>query len=79
MRGLLSAAPAVGPVRMILGTHLLLLVQNIMALGADLLGNVGMHAVMLLVVLLAIAALIAAVFGEPADGRSDRGGRHGGD
>lgn len=79
MRGVLSAAPAVGPVRMILGTHLLLLVQNILALGEDLLGNVGLHAVMLLVVLLAIAALIAAIFGEPADARSHRGGKHEGD
>ncbi len=65
MRGILSRKPAPGAVRILLGAHLMLLVEAALVLGSRTVPE-GMAAVMLVGFLIGgILALVAAVLREP--------------
>jgi hypothetical protein len=67
MTGILSCAPARGPIRLLVGTHLLLLIETVMVLQAS--GPLPTSLRLFLGVsgILGLTALIAAVRGERRD------------
>lgn len=67
MRGIFSSNPAPGPVRVLLGGHLLLLVAaNLVLVGASAAGC-AIAPLLLCLVCAGITALIIAIAGESAD------------
>lgn len=72
MRGIFSSAPAPSAIRLLVGSEILLLVQT----GLVLNNPRPLHAPVTLIFLIAVvslAALIAAILGEPADADISRG------
>ena len=67
MRGIFSSAPAPSVVRLLVGSQMLLLVQA----GLVLSGRSALHGptstLLLLSIVVSLAALIAAILGEPAE------------
>ncbi len=67
MSGILSSSPAHGPVRLLLGTHLLLLIQTVLVLQASDPLPTSLRLFLCVTGVLGIAALIVAVRGERQD------------
>lgn len=67
MRGIFSSAPAPSAIRLLVGSQMLLLVQAGLVFG----GRSSLHGpaatLLLLTIVVSLAALIAAILGEPAD------------
>ena len=63
MRGLLSASPAPGPVRLLVGTQLMLLIQTILVFEASENLPGGLKALLVMSGILGLSALIFAVRG----------------
>lgn len=64
MRGIMSSAPAPSAIRLLVGTHLLLLVQALLVIRSAPAPDGMLRAIIIVTSLLAITALIAAVRGE---------------
>jgi len=71
MRGILSSAPSLGSVRLLLGGKLLLLVQSWLVLSANIVLQRTAWFVAGAIVVIAILCLIGAVIGEPAKAAVD--------
>lgn len=65
MRGIFSSAPA--PIRLLVGSQILLLVQAFLLLRSAQVLDAMPRAIVLVTALAALAALIAAIRGEPDD------------
>lgn len=64
MTGILSSSPARGPVRLLVGTHLLLLIQTVLVFQASDRLPTSLRAFLCVTGALGLAALIVAVRGE---------------
>lgn len=64
MSGILSSSPAHGPIRLLVGTHLLLLIQTVLVLQASDPLPTSLRLFLCVTGLLGLAALIVAVRGE---------------
>ncbi len=71
MRGILSSAPSLGSIRLVLGGKLLLLVQAWLVLRADYLLCGMLTFVVGAIAVIAIACLVGAVIGEPDERAED--------
>lgn len=69
MRGLLSAAPGPSAIRLVLGTHLLLLIQAALVLWSAPYLDTALRVLVGLVMAVAISALAAAIHGLADDER----------
>lgn len=70
MNGIFSATPCQSSIRLLVGTHLLLLVQSALVIwSASVPGE--MHALVILVFVLGFAAFICALRGEDGRDRTD--------
>ena len=67
MTGILSSAPARGPVRLLVGTQLLLLVQTVLVCQASDLLPTSLRLFLVVSGILGLTALIVAVRGERRD------------
>lgn len=67
MTGILSSSPAHGPIRLLVGTHLLLLIQTVLVLQASDPLPTSLRLFLCVTGVLGLAALIAAVRGERKD------------
>ncbi|BBF70652.1 MULTISPECIES: hypothetical protein [Sphingomonadales] len=67
MSGILTSSPAHGPVRLLLGTHLLLLIQTMLVLQASDSLPISLRLFICVTGVLGLAALIVAVCGELDD------------
>ncbi len=73
MRGLLSEAPTPGAIRLLVGAHLMLIVQSILVLRTAVAVPTMLKLIVMATCLLALVAFALAVLGEPrADGRDAR-------
>lgn len=64
MSGILSSSPAHGPIRLLVGTHLLLLIQTVLVLQASDPLPTSLRLFLYVTGVLGLAALIVAVRGE---------------
>lgn len=71
MRGLLSAAPGPSAIRLVLGTHLLLLVQAALVLWSAPQVDLPLRILVGLVMLIALGGLIASIHGVADAPRQD--------
>lgn len=69
MKGILSAAPAQGPVRLLIGTQLMLLVLTILVLETPGALPLRLQSLLLAGWVLGASALICAIRGDSADDR----------
>lgn len=67
MTGILSSSPAHGPIRLLVGTHLLLLIQTVLVLQASDPLPTSLRLFLGVTGVLGLAALIVAVRGERDD------------
>lgn len=67
MSGILSSSPAHGPIRLLVGTHLLLLIQTVLVLQASDPLPTSLRLFLCVTGVLGLAALIVAVRGERQD------------
>lgn len=63
MRGLLSATPGPSAIRLMVGTHLLLLIQAALVLWSAPYLDAALHVLVALVFVLAVSGLVAAIHG----------------
>ncbi|WIW89553.1 hypothetical protein K3M67_06235 [Sphingobium sp. V4] len=78
MRGILSASPAPSAIRLLVGSHLLLLIQAGLVLRSRQPLDTMLAALVFMLAIIGAAALIAAIIGEPREriGNPHRRYRH---
>ena len=77
MKGILSAAPATGPIRLLVGTQLMLLVLTILVLETPGALSLRLQLLLLAGFVLGASALICAICGDRTDERPWWRQRHG--
>ncbi|BAI99062.1 hypothetical protein Sj15T_10610 [Sphingobium sp. TA15] len=71
MRGILSGSPAPSAIRLLVGSHLLLLIQAGLVLNSRQPLDRMLAALVLMLAIVGLAALIAAIIGEPREQHCD--------